>query len=223
MTSSMQNPNILAKPGDESDLEPPKSGVAEQTTPDSHAATKLDPFDPASLRLGASATAGIGVKRVLNNIPCSKPNKQEFVRVHPDESYRLETAILRDEVQREDYLVASALWRNLAAEIKPVRLAAAITRHGNVFLWPAILPAPDGRSNRWHESMLEAQSHATRYWVRVQADMSIGEYSLFEATGNFPEPEWPDLTFKQMLKLAFRTRMIDSMDHAILRSLRGEA
>jgi len=223
MSHSNPNQNKSSKPGDEFDLENRKSDVTEQSIRDFDAVTKLDPFDPASLRLDASATAGMGVNRVLNNIPCSKPNKQEFVRIHPDESYRLDTAILRDEVQREDYLVARALWPDLAAEIKMMRLAAAITRHGNVFLWPAVLPAPDGRSNRWHESMLEAQRHAVDHWVRVSADMSVGEYLLFEATGNFPEPDWPDLTFQQMLELAFRTRMIDSMDHAILRSLRGEA
>lgn len=185
-------------------------------------AKSIDPFDPSALRLGASATVGIGVKRVLNNVRCSKPNKQEFVRVHTSQEYRLETAILRDEVQREDYLVAPALWPDLAGEITPVRIAAAITRHGNLFLWPAVLPPPDGRSNRWHDSMLEAQQHAITSWVRVQADMAVGEYSLFEATGNFPEPEWPDLTFQQILKLAFKTRFVDSMDHAILKALRGE-
>lgn len=181
-----------------------------------------DPFDPAALRLGSTTKAGIGVKRVLNNIRCQKPNKQEFVRVHPSEDYRLETALLRDETLREDYLVAPALWPDLATEIKPVRIVAAVTRHGSPFLWPAVLPSQDGRSNRWHESMLEAQQHAMTTWVRVQADMSVGEYSLFEATGNFPEPDWPDLMFKQILELAFKTRFVDSMEHPMLRALRGE-
>jgi len=182
----------------------------------------FDPFDPAALRLGQAATVGIGVKRVLNNIRCAKPNKQEFVRVHASEDYRLETAVLRDQTEREDYLVAPSLWADLAGEITPVRIAAAMTRHGSLFLWPAVLPPADGRSNRWHDSMLEAQRHAVDSWVRVSASMSLGEYELFEATGNLPEPEWPELSFHQMLKLAFKTRFVDSLDHAILKQLRGE-
>ncbi|MCA9213792.1 MAG: hypothetical protein KDB27_12045 [Planctomycetales bacterium] len=181
-----------------------------------------DPFDPKSLRLSQSQTAGIGVKRVISHLKCDKPNGQEYIRSHPDESYRIETAILRDKTERQDYLVAPALWADLAGEITPVRIVAAITRHNVPFLWPATLPAPDGRSNRWHESMLEAQQRAVKSWTRVQADMASGEYLIFEATGNLPDPEWPELSFREMLELTFKTRLIDSMDHAFLRNLRGE-
>lgn len=223
------NGDLLQRVNQESDVAATNSenaSSAKESMAENDAKAKSDPspnpFDPASLRLSGTSTAGIGVKRVLNHVRCQKPNKQEFIRIHPSEDYRLETAVLQDKTQREDYLVAPALWDDLASEITPTRLVTAITRHDTLFLWPATLPSVDGKSNRWHESMLEAQQHAIEKWVRVQADMSANEYVLYEATGNFPEPNWPDLTFEEILKLAFKTRFIDSMDHAFLRALRGE-
>ena len=59
-------------------------------------------------------------------------------------------------------------------------------------------------------------------WVRVQANMADGKYDVFEATGAIPDPEWPEMTFRDMLKIAFEDRFIDSTDHPILKQLRGE-
>jgi len=91
-----------------------------------------------------------------------------------------------------------------------------------VFLWQATLPALDGRPCDWHDSMLQAQELAIKEWVRVQSDMQAGSYAVFSATGNLPEPEWPELSLQQILRIAFKTRFIDSMDHAVLRQLSGD-
>jgi hypothetical protein len=181
----------------------------------------LDPFDPASLRLDpTTATGAIGVKRKILAIKVGKPDKMEFCRVHPDETYRLDTAIVEDKVNRESYLVAPALWSELPDFIVPVRLCAAVNRHGTPFLWPARLPDKD-RPMAWHSTMLEAQEIAIRSWVRVQADMSAGSYAVFEATGNLPEPEWCELSFHEMLRIAFKARFIDSMNHPFISDLMG--
>ena len=184
-----------------------------------------DPFDPASLRLNPSTAAGaIGVKRKYTTLKCDKPEKMDFVRVHPSTNYHLETAVIQDKRNRESYLVSPALWREFPDFIALVRLCAAVTRHGVPFIWLAKLPDPDGRAagGDWHQSMLQAQEIAVNSWVRVQADMSAGSYAVFEATGARPEPEWPDLTFKEMLELSFKNRLIDSPDHPFVRELLGE-
>ena len=135
----------------------------------------------------------------------------------------METALFKDEGQgSEHYLVAPALRDALVQDLVPVRLVTAITRHGDVFLWPVRLPGADGRSNYWHESMAAAAELAMTKWVRISANMLSGRYDVFEATGAIPEPEWPDLSFRDLLKLAFGQRYIDDYDHAILKALRGE-
>jgi hypothetical protein len=179
-----------------------------------------DPFDPAKLRL--RGVESLGVKKVLTTVPCSKPNKHQFVRVHFDESYRMETAVFEDRVQGESYLVSPDMWSELSLEVVPVCLFTAITRHNDVFLWPVKLPGADGRSNHWHESALAAARLSIKNWVRISANMPAGRYDVFEASGKLPEPEWPTETFQQLLRRCFENRFIDSSDHPILKSLRGE-
>jgi hypothetical protein len=53
--------------------------------------------------------------------------------------------------------------------------------------------------------------------------MALGAYDVFQATGDLPEPEWPGLPFRELLRVAFRDRFIQSEDHPVLRRLRGEA
>jgi hypothetical protein len=60
-------------------------------------------------------------------------------------------------------------------------------------------------------------------WVRVAANMHLGAYEVFEATANLPGPEWPELSFQHLLRVAFKDRFIQEMDHPVLRKLRGEA
>ncbi len=196
-------------------------GAAESNPGGTEENKLVDPFDPALLRLTESSQ--IGVKKALTVISCGKPNKQQFVRVHADESFRMQTALFTDEINREAYLVAPSWWDELAGEIQPTFLFAGITKTaGGVFLWPVRVPDTDGRRNNWHLSALRAAELAMSKWVRVQANMPDGKYDVYEATGAIPDPEWPEMTFRDMLKIAFDDRYIDSMEHPILKQLRGE-
>jgi hypothetical protein len=203
-------------PSDDTTPVPPLPAAAAPAGP--------DPFDPASLRLGPGLSAGLGVKKALLTVPVRKPDKSWFVRVHPDPAYRLETAVIELKEDRETYLVAPALWPQLAAEttFSPRALFTAVNRQGVVFLWPARLPGPDGKLDDWGRSALEAADLAQKGWVRVQANMALGAYDVFEAGGHLGEPAWTDLPFKDLLRVAFRDRLIESLDHPVLRRLRGE-
>ena len=54
------------------------------------------------------------------------------------------------------------------------------------------------------------------------ANRTLGAYEVFEAAGNLPDPEWPDISFQGILQIAFKDRYITSMDHPLLQKLRGE-
>ena len=180
-----------------------------------------DPFDPAQLRL--SEDTQFNAKKALTVISCGKPSNQQFVRVHPSEDFRMQTALFTDKENQDAYLVAKDLWQELASEIQPTYLFAAITKTtGNVFIWPVRVPDADGRRNNWHVSALRSAERAMTKWVRMRSNMADGKYDLFEATGAIPEPEWPDMAFRDMLKICFEDRFINSLDHSILRQLRGE-
>jgi hypothetical protein len=57
----------------------------------------------------------------------------------------------------------------------------------------------------------------------MTSNMNLGAYEISEATGNWPEPEWPDLPFQEILRIAFRGRIVDTTDHALVRRLKGMA
>lgn len=179
-------------------------------------------FDPSTLRLSQHFAESAGVKKLVTTIPVRKPNKQDFIRVHPNPDYRLETAVLEFKEERETYLVAPTLWPELPGELTPKVLFTAINRQKVLFVWPVRLPGEDGRHDEWNASALEAASIAQKNWIRLSANMSLGAYEIYQASGSLPEPEWPDMDFSKILETAFKGRFITDLDHPALRRLRGE-
>jgi hypothetical protein len=183
---------------------------------------KSDPFDITRLRLDQSFTQN-GVKKLFTTVPVRKPHKQEFSRVHARSDYRLDAALIVLKDDRETYLVPPVIAHELPGECILATIFTAINRQGVVFLWPVPLPAADGRVMEWHRSQAEAASLAMRSWVRVQANMSLGAYEIFQAAASIPDPEWPDLPFQELLRIAFKDKLVDRLDHPVVRRLRGLA
>jgi hypothetical protein len=181
-----------------------------------------DPFDPQHLRLSQDFNSQLGGKKTLMSVPVRKPDRQWFVRVHPSAEWRLDTAVLHVKEDRETYLVEPALWPELIGELVPTTLLTTVTRQGVMFLWHIRLPGADGRLDEWNRSALEAAQMAIKGWVRVSANQALNAYDVFQPTLALPDPEWPDGDFPAFLKLAFRDRFIDTLDHAVVRRLRGE-
>jgi hypothetical protein len=180
-----------------------------------------DPFDPENLRLDQSFTEATGVKKLLTTVPVRKPKPQDFIRVHSDEAYRADVAIIELEEERENYLVTPNTAADLQNELRVKTLFTAINRQGVVFLLPVPVTAADMRILEWHRSLREGAEMAMRRWVRVQANRNMGAYEISEATGAIPEPTWPDVPFRELLRIAFRDRFIDRLDHPVVRQLRG--
>jgi hypothetical protein len=136
---------------------------------------KADPFDPAALRVDQTF-AGAGVKKLLVTVPVRKPNRQDFVRTHPGEDYRLTTAIVELKEEREFYVIAPHIVSAITGEYVVANLFTTINRQGVLSLWPVRLPGPDGKTNAWHESAATAAAMAMTTWTRVTANMALGAY-----------------------------------------------
>jgi hypothetical protein len=182
----------------------------------------LGSFSLADLRLTQDYASMVGVKKVLTTIPVRKPNRQEFVRVHQDESYQLSTAVIEIKDDRETFLVSPQLWNELPGETIAKVFLTAMNRQGVLFLWPIRLPEPDGRHDQWNRSAMEAAELSKKKWIKSVANMSLGGYEVYEATGELPEPEWPELEFDEIMKIAFKDRFIESLDHPVIQRLNGE-
>jgi hypothetical protein len=174
-----------------------------------------------AIRLSPDDAATAGTREVLRHVPVRKPNRTEFVRVHPDADMQLATGVFVDREEREVFFVIPELRAELAGELKPVLLVTTISRQGVVFLWPVPLPDEGGRRNAWAETAREACELAKTTWVRLAPDMSLGAYRIYEAQGQLSGPVWPDKTLPDLLKLGFKDRIIDSEDHPVVKRLRG--
>jgi hypothetical protein len=181
-----------------------------------------DPYDLKRLRLDQSFTEAVGVKKLLTTVPVKKPDPQAFIRVHSGEDYRDAFAMIELKADRESYLVLPSVAREIPGEYFMATIRTAITRQGNVFLWPIRMPGPDGRILEWHRSAAEGAALAENQWVRVKANMGNGAYDIYTADVTMAEPEWPSESFQELLRKGFRDRLVDKLDHPVLlRLLRG--
>ncbi len=163
-----------------------------------------------------------GVKKLISTIRISKPKRQQFVRVRQGDEWQISSFFYEDTDTRDLYLVDKKIISELSDEITPRQLFTAITREGDVFVWPVRLNKDQLKPNSWNESALKAALQSMTSWIRILPNRANSSYDIYQATGLIPEPEWPELSFEKILDLAFKDRVIDSTDHPILKKLRGE-
>lgn len=183
-----------------------------------------DPFDPSTYRVSQTLAAAAGVKKVLTDLAAIPPNKAWWVRRHPAPEYTLDTFVIELKEEKETYLVLPPLWPALVAEATFHRKTfhLAVTMQGKPFLWPVRRPADDTREpDRWMKAPLEAIRLAADKWTRISWNVATQQHDVVtcESTAT---PEWPDLPFRELLKLAFKNFVIDHRDHPVLKRLRGD-
>jgi hypothetical protein len=197
--------------------------IVQAADPNAPTTPAPDPFDLASLRLNPSFLETAGVKKLLTTVPARRPSDQDYVRVHPAPEYRENFAMIDLKEDREDYLVRPEILPELTAEVVYKTLFTAINRQGVVFLWPIRLSTPDDRKIEWWRSQREAAEKAMGTWLRIKANMSLGAYEMTVAAREMADPVWPDLSFQELVRIAYRDRIITSLDHAVVKRLRGLA
>jgi hypothetical protein len=183
-----------------------------------------DPFDLAKLRVSQDFLEQTPTKKLLTTIPVRKPGRQDFIRVHSSPAYRALVAILELEEDGEFYLVDLTKVPELRGECFIATLFTAITRSGVVFLWPVRVPASDRRPLEWHVSANTAVEQAMKEWIRLRANMSLRAYEIIvadERAGKIPDPNWPELSFQELCRIAFRDRLINTPDHPVVKRLRN--
>jgi hypothetical protein len=178
--------------------------------------------DINSLRLSQDFESIAGLKKILATVPVRKPDRQSWIRVHPDPTMSLQTAILEFKEERSTYLVDRQLWGELPNELTPKIIFTAIDTLGLVFLWPIKMAGPDGRLDEWNQSAMKGALEAQKQWVRIAADQAKGAYDIYYGQIQRPEPHWPDKTFQELLQIAFKDRFIRSMDHPVILRLQGK-
>jgi hypothetical protein len=180
--------------------------------------------DLEKIRLSPNDAGDVGTTELLSLVPVRKPRRGEFFMASNDPRMCLAVAIYQDPVESDEVFFVAPNMRGLMAEdLKAVLLQLCISLRGTVFIWPLTLAKEDNaRGRSWHESARKAAEAAKTSRVRILPDRDLNGYRIRKAEGNLPKPEWPTLTFNQLLDIAFsHDRIISGPDHIVMQRLRG--
>jgi len=198
------------------------NGLADSKSQPSNAAP-ADPFDPMNLGISTDYAAAINVKPSTKPFELRKPNDQEFVRSSPRENHHLVVGSIADKQDvGKVYIVASALLDPVKAEfaraVRGVELVLAHSLAGASIVWP--VPLAEDRGGKRNSTQRAACEQSKTRWVNMASEK--GQYEI--TTVNNPrEVDWDSFPpFRDVLRQAASERLIDSMDHPLLRKLRGE-
>jgi hypothetical protein len=153
-------------------------------------------------------------------VPVRRPQNDEFVRVLDDPAYMLSTAIYTDKASRETYMVTPTMRPHIIAGLNVRLLCLAVNQNGQLFIWS--VPTEELRQNAWNDTQRAGFHRAKTEWIKLVADQAMGHYRVYRAEGKLHEPVFPvEKPFNEILALAFNNRVIDNIDHPIIKAMRG--
>lgn len=160
------------------------------------------------------------------NVPTQilKPKKYEFFRAYIEmekasKCYGLE---IIDGMSKTYHMVTPNIAQEIQNQVQLFALQVIVTATGKTFLWPLKTYGVEDDKNSWNASAWEGATLAYDDWVKVEANMPQEQYDITIATADFPEPLWPKMSYKEMIRKVLDKKMIKSMNHRVLKKLRGE-
>jgi hypothetical protein len=167
--------------------------------------------------LVVSGPAGEVTKEAVAILPCTKPPKMKFIRVH--ETIRADVYLLKIREGMRD--VVYAVKKTVATKIdyaKPCTLLLATTLDGSPFLWPLSV-----NDDTWSNSARKIAAEAMKAWLRVVPHLDSGTYRMRVAKTEEQEPDYKGLDkldMNSLLAMAFdQEHVIRDMDHEVAKRL----
>ena len=131
----------------------------------------------SSLRLPDTYSASGGSVLPLK-ATYGKLNKHRFSRVHHGDEYKFRCLTVDDKDSGETYLASPNMAGHLGSLATPKTIRLAVDNAGT----PKLIGEPDldpsGRRNLWHSSLKIAIGLAEDELIRVQENMSAGQYEI---------------------------------------------
>jgi hypothetical protein len=178
-------------------------------------------FDLNEIKMDSSYE-GSGIKIVATKIPIQKPRKQTWICTHPDETKRITVAVIEYGDQKDIYIAGKKVIDDLVGEHVLKTLVLSVTKQGDYFFLPIKLPDAGGFIDSWNESLAEIVDRYKGQWIRILPNQGMGRYDVV-ISNNAAAPIWTDEPFESLLKKALKDRIINSLDHFVVKSLKGLA
>jgi hypothetical protein len=161
---------------------------------------------------------------LLRQVPVRRPKSTDWFRVCPNPDYRQTLALIENKDESEVYVVARQMREELCDEptLHNYEVFTAKNSNGTTFIFPIRLAGKDGKWNSWHRSQHDAATLAMAQWIRMVSNKDLGGYNI-KTSGRKAEPDWGMLPpFNELLRIAFRDYLIETIDHPFVRRLRDE-
>lgn len=195
--------------------------------------------DPYSAVKHLLVPTGLGTslptQRVRTHIKVERPAPTSWFRVYPvwgpwDDAFRIFIYECQGDIPSQ-LVEPHVVSEDLGLKIK--RPTLYVDRSGELRLWLIAGgsysgAAPRAAPSSWETTAIQAAEIARTAWVRISSNKSAGIYDIHRVREGVvvPEPDWSgfgDLDPVTILGLAFGAdRRIASVDHPILKTLRGE-
>lgn len=152
-----------------------------------------------------------------------RPAHDEWFMVSARRDHTVDLLVLESSRDRAPYLVSKTVRASIRANLKQKRAVVCANRHGDIFVWLVTLPSTNGSQSPWIVSAHRAVELAMTNWVRIITNMRVGMYDLERwPKASTDGPKWPAGKIDELLLSAFEGRIIASVDHPVVRELKGE-
>jgi len=141
------------------------------------------------------------------------------VRVHHDPAYMLlgQYIVEPGGSGKETFYVFPQFREALGPLVRKVDLHVAVDGHAEYFLL-MIRRANDGADpNLWYDTARTVASAAAKGWIKVTKPIG-GGWGYIEVKHKMFDPTWPTKTFEEILRSAFEGRIVDSLNHELIKN-----
>jgi hypothetical protein len=156
-----------------------------------------------------------------SDVRCRKPPKGIYFTVLPEKGKPWENRAfywLLELEGHDPYIVAPGVAKQKKDEdvIRPILIVRYVTMAGDEGLWPLKLDVSDARTNPFNKSALTVLEIASSgKWVRLISGKGHYKHQISKKTLEQVVPKFTDRPFRELFDIAFKDRIINSLDHEI--------
>jgi hypothetical protein len=192
------------------------------TAPDDAALLAPDPKRPKYGR----RQIPVDVDKLPPKLSCGTASGRGFFVAHPARDMRPIVMLVKPEgrdLEEEDWLLVDADVEDDLADVGTMyELVLCRTSNGGYFLWRLKVEEPGGRIDGYNESAREAlEEHAGEHWIKLKGDRRSRAYEVTRGSAA-TVVRWPEVEIDELVRRAFKGRVVTSEDHELIRKLRGD-
>jgi hypothetical protein len=167
---------------------------------------------------------GGATRRTQLTIPTGRP-RDSFFWLDPRPAMQQIVALFKyrpeGELTATEFILAPPVAEHLGTRAIAAVIRVLIVRPAIIRLWAIALPDGDRRPNGYTDSIWDAIPALESGWGRLDVNESRTGYDLIQPLVQWPEPEWRDDSLAQLIERGYRGKIIDDLDHPVMKAYFG--